>query len=92
MTVRKFQKASKEEKLNFMIKLITKYNSIDINSKEGWVISEDANGAKFRLMTGDGSNYCYVTTDKNMCKQLFAAKCYRHDMNMLWIKTTMGGN
>ena len=44
MTVRKFQKASKEEKLNFMIRLITKYNSIDINSKEGWLISEDANG------------------------------------------------
>ena len=91
MTVKKFQAASKEEKLNFMIRLITKYNSIDINSKEGWSISEEANGTKFILMTGNGK-YCYVITDKNMCKQLFAAKCYRHAMNMLWFKTIIGGN
>lgn len=90
MTVRKFKKLGRKDKLNFMIWLITMMNSVDVNSKTGWLITEYKDGKVFEIMSGDGK-YRYKTAGKNTCKQLFAAKCYRHAINMTWFKATICG-
>ncbi len=90
MTVRKFQNATKEEKLNFLIWLIVRQNFLDINSKEGWMITKSSEGDSYEVMTGTGK-FCYKITDKNMCKQLFAAQCYRYALDKVWFKRTVGG-
>ena len=91
MTVRKFQNATKEEKLNFLIWLIVRQNFIDINSKEGWMITRSAEGDSYEVMTATGK-FRYKITDKNMCKQLFAAQHYRYALDEVWFKRTFGGN
>lgn len=90
MTPRKFEKLSKEDKINFMVCLIVRHNLIDLNSNEGWMIIEHNDGKAFELMTGDGKHR-YKIVDKFVCKQLYAAVCYRRMVNKTWFNATLSG-